>query len=57
MTRCVTLGQRNFGEHLDNKVFIIDNQLERLDTELRINDSQQIKEFAPFQRWDQLEEF
>ncbi|CAH0448232.1 hypothetical protein SM030_00099 [Vibrio phage vB_VpaS_sm030] len=46
-----------FCEHLDNKVFIIDNQLERLDTELRINDSQQIKEFAPFPRWDQLEEF
>ncbi|WYC17973.1 putative head morphogenesis protein [Vibrio phage vB_VneS_J26] len=46
-----------FCRHLNNRVFPIQNQLERLDTELRINDSQQLKNFAPFPRWDQIDEF
>ncbi|AET42209.1 hypothetical protein VPEG_00058 [Vibrio phage SIO-2] len=46
-----------FCDHLHNKVFEITTQLERLDTELRINDSDQIREFAAFPRWDQIDEF
>lgn len=46
-----------FCDHLHNKVFEITTQLDRLDTELRINDSDEIREFAAFPRWDQLDEF
>ncbi|QNJ59111.1 hypothetical protein [Vibrio phage vB_ValS_PJ32] len=46
-----------FCEHLNGRVFPITTQLERLDTELRINDSVQLKNFAPFPRYDQIEEF
>lgn len=44
-------------EHLNNRIFPIVNQLERLDTELRITDSDQMRTFAPFPKQSQIEEF
>ncbi|AUR95931.1 hypothetical protein NVP1215B_013 [Vibrio phage 1.215.B._10N.222.54.F7] len=46
-----------FCEHLNNRVFPIVNQLERLDTELRITDSEQIRNYAPFPKYSQIDEF
>ncbi|WKV32867.1 putative head morphogenesis protein [Vibrio phage vB_VhaS_R21Y] len=47
----------DFCRHLDGRVFEITNQLDRLDRELRINDSDEIRNFAPFPRFDQIDEF
>lgn len=46
-----------FCRHLNGRVFPVRNQLEKLDTILRINDSDQIRAAAPFPRFDQIDEF
>ncbi len=46
-----------FCEHLNNRVFPITSQLQSLDAILRINDSDQIRNAAPFPRFDQIDEF